>query len=102
VPTSADRGCHIISVTDPYGHILGFLDRANKYICNKSKYLYCDKMSQIQNCRTRRERPCKYHVTVAYSSDKGNATTEEQLFSMQSSATAISYQHTRTARRDVF
>jgi hypothetical protein len=22
------RGCHVVSVTDPYGHILGFLDRS--------------------------------------------------------------------------
>jgi hypothetical protein len=28
VPTFADRGCHIVSVTDPYGRILGFLDRS--------------------------------------------------------------------------
>jgi hypothetical protein len=27
VPTSADRGCHVVSVTDPYGRILGLLDR---------------------------------------------------------------------------
>jgi hypothetical protein len=26
----ADRGCHVISPTDPLGHILGFLDR-NRY-----------------------------------------------------------------------
>jgi hypothetical protein len=26
VPTSADRGCNVISVTDPYGRFLGFLD----------------------------------------------------------------------------
>jgi CBS-domain-containing membrane protein len=24
VPTFADRGCHVVSVTDPYGRILGF------------------------------------------------------------------------------
>jgi hypothetical protein len=24
----ADRGCHVVSVTDPYGRILGFLDRS--------------------------------------------------------------------------
>jgi hypothetical protein len=24
-----DRGCHVVSVTDPYGRILGFLDRSN-------------------------------------------------------------------------
>jgi hypothetical protein len=27
VPTFADRGCHVVSVTDPYGRILEFLDR---------------------------------------------------------------------------
>jgi hypothetical protein len=27
VPTFADRGCHVVSVTDPYGRILGFIDR---------------------------------------------------------------------------
>jgi hypothetical protein len=24
----ADRGCHVVSVTDPYGRILSFLDRS--------------------------------------------------------------------------
>jgi hypothetical protein len=28
VPTFADRGCHVVSVTNPYGHIPGFLDRS--------------------------------------------------------------------------
>jgi hypothetical protein len=27
----ADRGCHVVSVTDPLGRILGFLDRS-RYI----------------------------------------------------------------------
>jgi hypothetical protein len=27
VPTFADRGCHVISAMNPYGHILAFLDR---------------------------------------------------------------------------
>jgi hypothetical protein len=27
-----DRGCHVVSVTYPYGHILGFLDRSRYYI----------------------------------------------------------------------
>jgi hypothetical protein len=26
VPTFAGRGCHVVSVTDPYSRILGFLD----------------------------------------------------------------------------
>jgi CBS-domain-containing membrane protein len=28
VSTFADRGCHVVSVTDPYGRILGFIDRS--------------------------------------------------------------------------
>jgi hypothetical protein len=28
MPTFADRGCHVVSVTDPYGRFLGFLDRS--------------------------------------------------------------------------
>jgi hypothetical protein len=31
VPTSADRGCHVVSVTDPYGRILGLLDRSRYF-----------------------------------------------------------------------
>jgi hypothetical protein len=29
VPTFVDRGCHVVSVKDPYGRILGFLDRSH-------------------------------------------------------------------------
>jgi hypothetical protein len=28
VPTFEDRGWHVVSVTDPYGCILGFVDRS--------------------------------------------------------------------------
>jgi hypothetical protein len=31
LPTFADRGCHVVSVTDPYGRILGFLDRSHYF-----------------------------------------------------------------------
>jgi hypothetical protein len=27
----ADRGCHVVRVTDPYGRILGFLDRGRYF-----------------------------------------------------------------------
>jgi hypothetical protein len=27
----ADGGCHMVSVTDPYDHILGFLDRSRYF-----------------------------------------------------------------------
>jgi hypothetical protein len=32
VRTFADRGRHVVSVTDPYGHILDFLDRTFFYM----------------------------------------------------------------------
>jgi hypothetical protein len=30
VPTFADRGCCVVSTTDPCGHIFGFLDRNDR------------------------------------------------------------------------
>jgi hypothetical protein len=30
-PTFGDRGCHVVSVTDPYGRNLGFLDRCRYF-----------------------------------------------------------------------
>jgi hypothetical protein len=34
LPAFAYRGCHVVSVKDPYGHIHGFLDRS-RYFSNK-------------------------------------------------------------------
>jgi hypothetical protein len=31
LPTFADNGCHVVSVTDPFGRILGFLDRSRYF-----------------------------------------------------------------------
>jgi hypothetical protein len=31
LPTFEDRGCNVVSVTDPYGRILGFLDRSHYF-----------------------------------------------------------------------
>jgi hypothetical protein len=31
LPTCADRGCHVVSVTDPSGRILGFLNRSRYF-----------------------------------------------------------------------
>jgi hypothetical protein len=31
VPTFADTGCHVVSLTDPYGCILGFLDTSRYF-----------------------------------------------------------------------
>jgi hypothetical protein len=39
VPSFADRGCHVVNMTDLYGRILGFLDR--------SRYLYFQAAPQL-------------------------------------------------------
>jgi hypothetical protein len=39
VPHFADRGCHVVSVTDPYGRILGFLDRSRYFFYLKFFFL---------------------------------------------------------------
>jgi hypothetical protein len=31
LPTIADRGCHVVSVMDSYGRILGFLDKSRHF-----------------------------------------------------------------------
>jgi hypothetical protein len=40
VPTFAYRGCHMVSVTDPYGNILGFLDRSRYFFFQVAPQLY--------------------------------------------------------------
>jgi CBS-domain-containing membrane protein len=40
VPTFADRGCHVVSVTDPYGRILGFIDRSRYGFFQVAPQLY--------------------------------------------------------------
>jgi hypothetical protein len=39
VPAFVDRGCHMVSMTDPYGHILDFLDR--HYMINAHIFSSC-------------------------------------------------------------
>jgi hypothetical protein len=39
-PTFADRGCHVVSVTDPYGRTLGFLDRSLFFFFQVAPQLY--------------------------------------------------------------
>jgi hypothetical protein len=48
-PTFADRGCDVVSVTDPYGSILGFLGR--------SRY-YCDRLLSAKLAPTFVDRGC--------------------------------------------
>jgi hypothetical protein len=40
VPTLADRGCHVVSVTDPNDRILGFLDRSRYCFFQVAPQLY--------------------------------------------------------------
>jgi hypothetical protein len=40
VPTFADRGCHVVSVTDPYGCILDFLDQSSYFFFQVAPQLY--------------------------------------------------------------
>jgi hypothetical protein len=40
VPTFADRGCHIVNVTDPYGHSLAFLDWSRYFFFEVAPQLY--------------------------------------------------------------
>jgi hypothetical protein len=40
VPTFADRKCHVVNVTDPYGRILGFLDRSHYFFFQVAPQLY--------------------------------------------------------------
>jgi hypothetical protein len=40
LPTFVDRRCHVVSVTDPYGCILGFLDLSRYYFFQIAPQLY--------------------------------------------------------------
>jgi hypothetical protein len=40
LPTFADRGCNVVSVTDPYGRILGFLGRSCYLFFHVAPQLY--------------------------------------------------------------
>jgi hypothetical protein len=40
VPNFADTGCHVVSVTDPYGCIRGFLDRSRYFFFKVAPQLY--------------------------------------------------------------
>jgi hypothetical protein len=40
LPTFADRGCHVVCVTDPYGRILDFLDKSRYFFYQVAPQLY--------------------------------------------------------------
>jgi hypothetical protein len=37
-----DRGCHVVSATDPYGRILGFLDERRYFLYQVALHLYSE------------------------------------------------------------
>jgi hypothetical protein len=45
VPTFADRGCRVVSATDPHGRILGFLDPKRLLIHSSSSSIVLTKLS---------------------------------------------------------
>jgi hypothetical protein len=40
VPNFDDRGCHVVSMMNPYGRILGFLDRSSYFFFQVAPQLY--------------------------------------------------------------
>jgi hypothetical protein len=40
MPTFVDRGCHVVSMTDPYGRIIAFLDRSRYVLFQAAPQLY--------------------------------------------------------------
>jgi hypothetical protein len=45
VSTFADRGCRVVSVTDPYGRILGFLDLESLLVLPSSSSVVLTRLS---------------------------------------------------------
>jgi hypothetical protein len=45
VPIFADRGCHVVSVTDPYGRSLGFIDRSRCFFLTSSSSVVLTRLS---------------------------------------------------------
>jgi hypothetical protein len=45
LPTFADKGCHVVSVTDPCGCILGFLDRSRYFFLSSSSSVVLTRLS---------------------------------------------------------
>jgi hypothetical protein len=48
VPTFADRECYVVSVTDPQGHILVFLDRRSFVFFQVAPQLYSTRLSGLR------------------------------------------------------
>jgi hypothetical protein len=60
IPISADRGCHVVSVTDPYDRILDFLYRSRYFFFQVALQLYSRGWAHSVSCRIQR-RPFRYN-----------------------------------------
>jgi hypothetical protein len=49
LPTFADRGCHVVSVTDPYCRILGFLEKTATFLSSSSSVV----LTRLSGARSR-------------------------------------------------
>jgi hypothetical protein len=49
-PTFADRGCRLVSVTDPYGRTFGFLDRSRYFFFQVAPQLYSPSIISLVGC----------------------------------------------------
>jgi hypothetical protein len=47
VPAVADRGCYVVIVTDPYGRILGFIDRSRYFFFQVAPQLYSRVLNHV-------------------------------------------------------
>jgi hypothetical protein len=55
MPRFADKRCHVVSVTDPYGRILDLLDRSRSLKAKNNKLQYSDNQTLLKSpisCRT--------------------------------------------------
>jgi hypothetical protein len=53
IPTFADRGCCVVSATDPPGRILGLLDRSRYYFFQVVSQLYSRVLTRLSGPRSR-------------------------------------------------
>jgi hypothetical protein len=74
LPTFADRGCHMVSVTDPYGRILDFMYR--------SRYLFLPSSSSLVLMRLSgpRSRPTTFFFWQCRESNPGLRICSQELW----------------------
>jgi hypothetical protein len=58
VPTLADRACHVVSLTDPFGRILGFLDLSRYLFFQIAPQLYSTRLSELRSRLATSQKNC--------------------------------------------